>query len=1715
MSTNSTTLNTLLKDTLYTKEDFKNIEPTYTSVIANTIIRYSKELNIFFCSTCLTSLLSNKVLEHLNKRHKTLLETYKEDPRYIYLLDIEKLYNKASIEEVKASIEYNSFYFKELALNLKGYKCLECDYLDTYSRAIRMHFRLKHRELYTSRTLKSKEKAYYILERVPLQIIDGFKYNSRVLFIPKLPNKEGNRSIERSRSIESKVSISRSRSRTREPSSSLIEPRARYKGKGKERVTNIDSSSSYNSINSSSSSLEEIESSNISSNPRDKRSKANKGIEVSYRDTILSSYREEIEKKNKDLDFITNIEGNKKLLNTFIAKSNIAEFLKNKDRNILISLVAFNLENEALEQEGTYNFNSKIEVVDFNLLEETIIEYLELINSKINNIGLLLRQRIKGSIVEREYKDFIPLESKNTKKQYFKLFANLIIYLVRLVYIKTALKDRTTPLDIKYKETLKGIEIDSELEATISNVLNTYKVGDIEEDKLEFYINLSNTFIRLLVARNPLAFRTNTTLNNIVISYFYIKCLSIRSKDIIPLNNISKLTSIIIYNTRLVTIGYFYLKELDEELEVDERTRENEIEEFLKSYLSKDSKNYFEFFNTLRPYLLALNREITSTNFLIREVRPNILELNSIEYSIEGIRKLFNNIVDKLEEVLTNKLLGLNTIDELDLDFSKLNDSSLYNKIGESLRDIEEIKDLKTTNVYFLDKLLTKGSYYNRKLLKSTSSSTIAFKPRAIERFNRDINKAIEYLALSIYLTSGGPLRATELSTIIYKNIESLTRSILYNNEEKLISITTNYYKSKNISRKEKTNLRYLSPRLSRLLIVYILYIIPFKEYILDKYYNNPNSSTPFLLVKDSTPLDTNSISRALKRESSLLFREGLTLKSYRKLINVIIKTKLDNYSYDSSSRESNSSNEDRIEDKQANRSKKVSLNYYYNVGSFFTKSSNLEVTRKTKEFSIKYFNYFNLLSKDDLYNSPLIRRYIGAKELEDYSKESFISNTISTSEIENNIRKLYKDTSLGFRNIEQKSGLLSLVDNNPIITFINRTSSGKSLLYLLPSFIFTSKVYFIITPRVTLTKDLYSRAKELGLRVGTLKDPFSLSINLIFINIEDLDTLEFNTFIKTYKYYKRDISIYIDEVHLFLLEKSFRLDLKYFTTIVKDRGNLVFLSATLPPSLLGILESTLGIKDKNLIIRGSSNREDIVYNRVLYRKDKDLETTLRDTLNKIVEKDLDSRNKILIFINNIEEGKTLSRNLNIDYIYSSKEDKDTILNSFLSTNDNSNRALLTTSILEVGLDLPSIVYTINLEPIYSLLSIVQSSGRIRGKGVSYIIDKEPSKYLRDSIKSNPILKNIDSVNDLISFKKLDKAYYKLFTIESNCLRLPISTLLDSTPRKCLEESSFKCSVCLERYNTLEELKSKEEREYRANNYSIIKLEESLVDLYTNYCFYCLINPYNFNNNYKHNIESCLSTKEDIELNSRVERVIELVKKPKVIENNTACFKCLVPKIICSKVSSAYNIESNKCFFNRYIYYILATFYTYRDELKDILDLGSSNLNELDFYYNLLRPSTLDNIYTIKIIELLSKLKVENLVKDLEDLNKELVDEDRVILDIESDSSESSTSSSSSLEDLEENFSSFRELTRSKEPLEEEVSTSSNLEARDNVYNIFKQFRKENIENKRLEERIEKSKEEDSSRNKSNRKRLKNLSIDIKDSNRVKGSSKKTRLEEE
>lgn len=1503
----------------YNSTTFNTIESTKTSSLKDTILVYNKDFNILFCTLCSINLDNINYLKHIKKQHNNLYITYKKDS---VLEDLESLVSRLGINTNNlTSITYNKYYFTELPLILKGYKCRECLFINVNRKSIRQHYNIEHT---TNPTRNINFQAEYIINNVPLQVLEGFKYNRKLYFIPKLPI-------------------------FKEP---LVNPL-------ENRLISLKS----NKSKASTTSLLSIESNSTSSNSNsiDNNSNSDSNSSSTTKKEILNYYINTLEERSRNVDYNNPITSNKRLLNSFIKNSNILNYLKDKNTTVLGELIE-NKDNSTLELDLEYDYDI-LETLVFNLFEE--------VHSIIPNITRRLRQLVKTENPSKELKemsDFIPLESFDTKKQYFKVYTRLVTYIIRVYLIKTFYSNTLEETKQEYFNTVKDISLTKQTRSIIKDLLKydfknisyNYNPKDVED----FNLKIVTLFNSLLDDTIYISFNTNNTLNNIVISYYFNSILDSNTKELKNINYISRLSSIFIYNTRLIFLGYYYLYEKSTKL--DPKTLNNLIENNIKISLSNSSKNYFEELTQIRAYSIALNRNFKSENYLIKEVKEDVINFNNIDYPISKLKDFFINILYKLELSLKEDLLFINSLDLLKIPFSNIEDTPLLNRVNNYIIDIFVLKDF---NTYFLKELLDKRTKYYKNFVKTFKNNKIIFKRAKIEKFLKDLNNFIELLALGIYLTSGGPLRGTELTTLLYKNIEVKNRSLIYSKEEQLFILTTDYYKTQNITRKENINVRLLPPRLSKIVLIYLITIIPFRDYIYKEYYNNLTYNNPYLLFRNNTYLPSNIISNRLKKETSLYFREGLTIKSYRKIINYIIKTKFNAYDYNSSS----SSDPNLIEDKQANRSTKVSFNYYFNIDSYFTSKNTLEI-KELREFSFRYFTYFNLitLSNDNL---SLFKRELGSTS----NIRPITLNLYTKEEILINLRRLYNNATYSFKNLEQKEAVTSILNNNPIITYINKTSSGKSLIYLLPSYINKQALYIIITPRISLTTDLYNKAKDLKLNPSLITNNPTLNSNLYFITLESLNTRELDVLINKYKDYSYNITIFIDEVHLFLLEESFRLNLRYFNTILKYEVNLVFISATLPSPLLNILNTTLNIKEYNLIIRGLSNRSNISYKRLYYKEQGEDLKILGNILTSINSTDLDLSNKVLIFVNSIALGQKLSSTLNISFIYASLENSSLVLEEFLK--NSSKRVLITTSILEVGLDLREIKYTISIEPIFSLLSIIQSSGRIRNSGTSYIISRNPLKYTLNNIKNNPILtKTITTIEDFIL---LDKAYYTLFTIENKCLRSPLSFFLDNTYYKCSNNDAL-CSLCLETNTILTLLKEDEESKTKENNTRTLDLKIKLIDYYNNYCLYCLIDLSNLNNNFKHSIRECLKINKDEEYLNIHNTIKSQIRSNSLLKKQSACPNCLLPKNLCLELKNEYNLNDN-CYLKDYLYNFISILYYFKDIIE--ASLGIPKILSLNsFITAMLDPTTLYNLKTIKLIKIFSTLNIISLIDKLDAL---------------------------------------------------------------------------------------------------------------------------------
>ena len=267
--------------------------------------------------------------------------------------------------------------------------------------------------------------------------------------------------------------------------------------------------------------------------------------------------------------------------------------------------------------------------------------------------------------------------------------------------------------------------------------------------------------------------------------------------------------------------------------------------------LSSTSRNYFEELTQLRAYTMRLSRSAVSTNYIIGESTPNTIDYNNISYPIDKMREFFAHISNKLEVLLLRDLLVMKNIADTEIPFWDIIDTPLLRRVNDSITDVPVLARFKT---FFLEQLLTPNTPYNKIFVRTIrDDNSISFNKRNVQKFTQSLDSAIELLAIAIYLFSGGPLRGTELTTILYKNIPVRNRSLMFHTTQGIMCITTDYYKSLNVTRREKTNVRFLPPNLSKLLIVLVTLVLPFRDYLEEHHYGNGGFNCAYLLAKGET----------------------------------------------------------------------------------------------------------------------------------------------------------------------------------------------------------------------------------------------------------------------------------------------------------------------------------------------------------------------------------------------------------------------------------------------------------------------------------------------------------------------------------------------------------------------------------------------------------------------------------------------------------------------------------------------------------------------------------------------------------------------------------------------------------------------------------------------------------------------------------------------
>ena len=222
-----------------------------------------------------------------------------------------------------------------------------------------------------------------------------------------------------------------------------------------------------------------------------------------------------------------------------------------------------------------------------------------------------------------------------------------------------------------------------------------------------------------------------------------------------------------------------------------------------------------------------------------------------------------------------------------------------------------------------------------------------------------------------------------------------------------------------------------------------------------------------------------------------------------------------------------------------------------------------------------------------------------------------------------------------------------------------------------------------------------------------------------ILATIETTDASIFHNYVVILVTFGRLGRIIMDEAHLALLHDCFRSVMHTLKWLGQQNIQITILSATLPPSLEEDMFKALGITTYK-ICRTRTARPDISYN--VLRAD-NINDRLDQLFHEIMAKS--DSGSCLIFCLSRQDAEETGKRLNIRYCHSGMPTVEVAANvAGLRRGDY--RAMASTSLLSVSLDVGSVSHTIHLDYPRNVLDYLQGTGRAareQGKiGWSYVI---------------------------------------------------------------------------------------------------------------------------------------------------------------------------------------------------------------------------------------------------------------------------------------------------------------------------------------------------------------------------------------------------------
>lgn len=666
---------------------------------------------------------------------------------------------------------------------------------------------------------------------------------------------------------------------------------------------------------------------------------------------------------------------------------------------------------------------------------------------------------------------------------------------------------------------------------------------------------------------------------------------------------------------------------------------------------------------------------------------------------------------------------------------------------------------------------------------------------KAVRRYLRQVDRFLELLLCSVHITSGQPGRGSEILSMRHRNGMLQDRNVYVVDGQ--VMTVVRYHKSQSQWDKPRVVPRFLPPELGLVMMVYLAYIQPFKEYLTLQVLGG--SYSDYVWHDEQGAWGTDRLTRVLKRETQKRLGVKLHTLDYRHTAVGIGRVYVaesfsrgyqDDVGEEEDEAEVDGDGEDLLELQNA-RTTVIGVGNY-SVPIDIVKHLSVRSIEAFRPLSAAWHRFLGIdgmaeVRREAIASSALRKRLIEASmsgmALLPKQKEVRVENP-REDKIRTALQQVLGSQHVSFRSVEQEQAMHAVLDRQTPLVVVLPTGGGKSLLFTVPAVIEQRGVTIVVVPYVALINNLVERIQSSGIECRRWKHGEENPASVVVVSADIAgDVTNYGNFLSYAGLLLQKgllQRIVVDECHLIFSAHSWRPNLALLKNLRLLGCPIVLLTATLPPVWEHALEAGILIHNATYI-RASTVRPNTRY--FVSWCEPEQKEQMAVTIASRRQEQLQGRGlRGVVYCRSKELCEDLAAALGCAFYHSEVEIEDKAKK--LEEWQHKGGLIVATSALGTGVDYPGIVYILHVGMPWSMIDYAQESGR--GGRAGEVVDSVI--LVGHGEVEETLAKNADNI---------DVSAIGFFIIGSGCRRLLMSRYMDRVGVSCSDlEGSAGCDRC-------------------------------------------------------------------------------------------------------------------------------------------------------------------------------------------------------------------------------------------------------------------------------------------------------------------------------